>query len=160
MEDYLTTDELCEKLKITRQTLYRWIKEDYFPVIKVGRVLRFSPQKVEEWVAAKGAVQEGPIYQSEYLGYSIRGYIIRPKGDYRRYLLQVYQEQQLSFALWSYITSTALAVKYPHLSGLGILSVLEERGLKEIYRRLNSNDFEQGKEYKIWISCEEHPKDG
>lgn len=40
MDDYLSIKELCEKLKITRQTLHRWIKEGKVKSIKVGGTIR------------------------------------------------------------------------------------------------------------------------
>lgn len=49
MEEYLTTDELCSLLKVTRRTIERWRSEG-LPFLKTGRLVRFDKSKVQEWL--------------------------------------------------------------------------------------------------------------
>jgi excisionase family DNA binding protein len=54
VSEYITTEELAEKLKVTRQTISNWRKEG-LPFLKLGRAVRFDLDKVKEWIEKKGA---------------------------------------------------------------------------------------------------------
>ena len=43
--------ELSEYLGVKVNTLYSWISEKRIPYIKVGRLVRFDKNKIEEWLA-------------------------------------------------------------------------------------------------------------
>lgn len=47
--ELMTNEQLCEYLKVTRQTLYNW-REEGMPSIKIGRGVRFELEKVMEWL--------------------------------------------------------------------------------------------------------------
>ena len=50
----LTTRQLCQRYQISRTTLTRWRESFSFPPpLRVGRTLRFSPEAVEAWAAAR-----------------------------------------------------------------------------------------------------------
>ncbi len=51
-KEFITVDELCEWLKISRRTSERWRKEG-LPFIKQGRLIRFDKQVVTEWLKSK-----------------------------------------------------------------------------------------------------------
>lgn len=46
---YLTTDDLSEKMKVSRQTVWKWRKLG-MPHIKIGRSVRFEENAVKEWL--------------------------------------------------------------------------------------------------------------
>ena len=48
-EEFLTTDELCEWLKITRRTIERWRKSG-LPFYKFGSSVRFKKEEVLSWI--------------------------------------------------------------------------------------------------------------
>jgi excisionase family DNA binding protein len=48
-EEFLTTDELCEWLKITRRTIERWRKSG-LPFYKIGSSVRFKKEEVLSWI--------------------------------------------------------------------------------------------------------------
>ena len=48
-EKFLTTNELCELLKVSRRTIERWRKAD-MPYIKIGSNVRFKQREVLEWI--------------------------------------------------------------------------------------------------------------
>ncbi len=47
--NYLTMNDLMKRFKVTRATLYNWIKKG-LPSIKVGGVRRFRESEVNDWV--------------------------------------------------------------------------------------------------------------
>lgn len=49
MKELLTTEELCNALKITRQGVFKWRKEG-LPYIKMGKLVRFDKEEVEKWL--------------------------------------------------------------------------------------------------------------
>jgi excisionase family DNA binding protein len=54
----LTPAEACAYLRITDNTLYRWIKEGVIPVVKIGRNYRIRASDLEEVTKSnKGASQ-------------------------------------------------------------------------------------------------------
>lgn len=53
MEKLLTTVELAETLKVTRQAIWNWRKEG-LPFFKIGSAVRFDPLQVRKWLEEKG----------------------------------------------------------------------------------------------------------
>jgi len=54
MEDLLTLDELCQKLKIKRSFPYAPARRkgpNAIPCVKIGKYLRYDLQAVREWIA-------------------------------------------------------------------------------------------------------------
>lgn len=49
MENLITTKELCEKLKVTRQTVFTW-RSQGMPYKKYGKIVRFNYEEVEKWL--------------------------------------------------------------------------------------------------------------
>jgi len=54
IEQRLDVDEVADLLKVAKQTIYGWIHEGRIPYEKVGRLVRFSPSRIESWLE-KGA---------------------------------------------------------------------------------------------------------
>lgn len=48
MEDYLTINDIVEKLKVSRQTVYNWVKENRIKYIKIDKAIRFPASQFEE----------------------------------------------------------------------------------------------------------------
>ena len=46
----LNIEELSEHLGITVNTAYSWVSQKKVPYIKVGRLVRFDMDKINEWV--------------------------------------------------------------------------------------------------------------
>jgi excisionase family DNA binding protein len=53
MEQYLTVNQMCEWLMISRNTLSRW-RKDGLPTIKIGRTIRFEKEEVKKWLRDQG----------------------------------------------------------------------------------------------------------
>jgi excisionase family DNA binding protein len=48
--EFLTIDEVCSWLKISRKTLERYRKEDGLKYVKVGKSIRFTKKDVLDWI--------------------------------------------------------------------------------------------------------------
>ena len=56
MDDrYLSVDEICAHLGISRDTVYKWIDRKGMPAHRVGRLWKFRKDEVDDWVRAGGA---------------------------------------------------------------------------------------------------------
>jgi len=49
VDELLTTSELCEWLKITRGTAWKW-REKGMPYIGSGKMMRYRKSEVEQWL--------------------------------------------------------------------------------------------------------------
>lgn len=59
-EPLKTQQEVAERLAVTTQTLARWRKAEGMPYIKIGGVIRYRLNDVEQWIErrASGASQD------------------------------------------------------------------------------------------------------
>jgi predicted DNA-binding transcriptional regulator AlpA len=69
MNNYLTVRDICSKLAITRQTLWRWRKQYGFPApIRLGdrqrSVCRYNEAEVERWLREQQQSSPSPQGQS------------------------------------------------------------------------------------------------
>ena len=56
MEDrWLSVDEICQYLGISRDTVYKWIDQKDMPAHRLGRLWKFRKEEVDEWVRSGGA---------------------------------------------------------------------------------------------------------
>ena len=46
-----TTDEVLDILKVTRRTLYRYIKAKQINCVKIGRMYRFTEQDLKDFIS-------------------------------------------------------------------------------------------------------------
>lgn len=61
LTELLTQEELMDRLKIARATLYRWRKEG-LPEVRIGRTIRFDLAAVTKWVAAHAVDMAAPTW--------------------------------------------------------------------------------------------------
>ena len=45
--------QLSESTGLSVFTLYSWINQKRIPYVKVGRLVRFDPKKIEKWIEGK-----------------------------------------------------------------------------------------------------------
>lgn len=45
----LTLDELADKYKVTKATIYKW-RRNGMPILKIGKVCRYDIDAVDKWV--------------------------------------------------------------------------------------------------------------
>ena len=46
----MTIEDLAEYLKVTRRTIYEWVKHDKIPAIKLIGQWRFKKEKIDAWL--------------------------------------------------------------------------------------------------------------
>lgn len=49
-----SVDDVARELKLSRSHIYKLISEDKIPFAKVGRLVRFYPERVYEWLSKGG----------------------------------------------------------------------------------------------------------
>jgi len=49
MNEYITINEFCEQMKISRPTYYMWLK-DGLPRHKLGGLVRLDVKEVTQWI--------------------------------------------------------------------------------------------------------------
>jgi excisionase family DNA binding protein len=55
MENYWRVQEVAAALKISVQTVYRYVANDEIPFHKIIRAIRFKPSEIESWIESKAA---------------------------------------------------------------------------------------------------------
>lgn len=68
MKAPLTPEEAAQVLKISKYTIYEWIKRGDLPAQKVGRQLRIDPDDLYRWQAGKPSATEVPIAEWRFVG--------------------------------------------------------------------------------------------
>ena len=59
MEDrWLTVDDICKYLSITKDTVYKWIEQKGMPASKIGRKWLFRKEDIDDWVKSKSYADE------------------------------------------------------------------------------------------------------
>lgn len=53
MERYLTVQEVCKVLNITKMTVYGLIKSGELPSYRIGRAYKISPSDLEKFIKSK-----------------------------------------------------------------------------------------------------------
>lgn len=66
MDDrWLSVDEICAHLGVSRDTVYKWIKQKDMPAHRVGRLWKFKKDEVDSWVRGGGAGGDANAQQQE-----------------------------------------------------------------------------------------------
>lgn len=53
-ERWFSMDEIAEYLGVSRDSILNWINDKNFPAHKIGRLWRFKPKEVDDWVKQDG----------------------------------------------------------------------------------------------------------
>ena len=53
----MTIEDLAEYLKVTRRTIYDWLKHNKIPAVKLVGQWRFQKQKIDDWLEHKAIAQ-------------------------------------------------------------------------------------------------------
>jgi excisionase family DNA binding protein len=59
MVKILTIDELSERLKIPKKTIYKWVREGKIPCRKLGKHLRFIESEIDQWLQSGECLNNG-----------------------------------------------------------------------------------------------------
>jgi nitrogen PTS system EIIA component len=52
-EDLMTLDDLAAYLKVSRRTIYEWLKSGKVPAVKMIGQWRFKKEKIDSWLEEK-----------------------------------------------------------------------------------------------------------
>lgn len=55
---WLSVDEICKYLGISKDTVYKWIDKHGMPAHRMGRLWKFKKGQVDKWVEAGGAATD------------------------------------------------------------------------------------------------------
>ena len=58
MENYYTAQEVADRLKVKRQTVYTWIREGRLQADKIGRTRRTSETQLQNIMAEQGGLKQ------------------------------------------------------------------------------------------------------
>ena len=47
---WISLDEACDYLGVTRYTILKWINTKKLPASKIGRLWKFKPEEIDVWV--------------------------------------------------------------------------------------------------------------
>ena len=56
MQTYLTIEELADYLKLSQQTIRRWVLNREIPYHKIKKVIRFRVSEIEKWIDEGGYI--------------------------------------------------------------------------------------------------------
>ena len=49
-EKWLSVEEIAEHLGISKETVYRWLEKRRIPAHRIGKLWKFRPSEVDDWV--------------------------------------------------------------------------------------------------------------
>jgi len=52
---WLSVDEICKYIGVSKDTVYKWIDKYGMPAHRMGRLWKFKKEQVDAWVEAGGA---------------------------------------------------------------------------------------------------------
>ena len=55
IEPWFSVEEVASHLRISKETVYRWLEKGKIPAHRVGKQWRFKPSEVDEWVKSGDA---------------------------------------------------------------------------------------------------------
>jgi len=58
-DKWLSVEDIADHLGISKETVYRWLKEGSIPAHRIGKLWKFRTSEVDHWVIEGGA-QEVP----------------------------------------------------------------------------------------------------
>ena len=65
MTRLMTAKQVSDLLQIKISTVYSWTHINFIPHVKLGRAVRFDPEKIERWVRMKE--RKGRLKQRLYI---------------------------------------------------------------------------------------------
>lgn len=57
-EKWLSVEEIADHLGISKETVYRWLEKGKIPAHRVGKLWKFRPSEVDQWVVNGKAADE------------------------------------------------------------------------------------------------------
>jgi excisionase family DNA binding protein len=51
--EIIRPDELAKCLKVSNAAVYQWVARGTIPYLRIGKIIRFNPEDIGEWLKAK-----------------------------------------------------------------------------------------------------------
>lgn len=59
LERWLSVEEIADYLGVSKETAYRWLDKGHIPCHRIGKLWKFKPSEVDEWVRSGAAAELG-----------------------------------------------------------------------------------------------------
>ena len=53
----MNLDELAKYIGVSNTTVYRYLKQEKLPAIKIGRLWKFRKEKIDEWITRQEKIR-------------------------------------------------------------------------------------------------------
>lgn len=60
-ERWLSVEEICSHLGVSKETIYRWLEKKKIPAHKVGRLWKFQVSEVDVWIKGGNAAENAEM---------------------------------------------------------------------------------------------------
>lgn len=50
IEPWYSVEEIARHLSVSKETIYRWLEKEKIPSHRMGKLWRFKPSEVDDWV--------------------------------------------------------------------------------------------------------------
>lgn len=57
-ERWLSVEEIAKHLGVSKETVYRWLEKQKVPAHRIGKLWKFKPSEVDQWVVSGGATDK------------------------------------------------------------------------------------------------------
>ncbi|TVQ79819.1 MAG: helix-turn-helix domain-containing protein [Bradymonadales bacterium] len=58
IERWFSVEEIADHLGISKETVYRWLERGIIPANRMGKLWKFKPSEVDQWVKNGGATSD------------------------------------------------------------------------------------------------------
>lgn len=66
LQPWLSVEGIAEYLGVSKETIYRWLERKKIPAHRIGKLWKFKPYEVDQWVLSGGATnQTGDLESSK-----------------------------------------------------------------------------------------------
>lgn len=57
VEPWYSVEQIAQHLGISKETIYRWLEKGKIPAHRIGKLWKFKPTEVDEWIV-RGDAQD------------------------------------------------------------------------------------------------------
>ena len=54
-EPWVSVDKIAKHLGVSKESIYRWLDKTSIPAHRIGKLWKFKPSEVDDWVKSGGA---------------------------------------------------------------------------------------------------------
>ena len=71
-ERWFSVEEIAQHLGVSKETVYRWLERQKVPAHRIGKLWKFKPSEVDQWVVSgDAAIMEQHRRQKDHLGIEV-----------------------------------------------------------------------------------------